>query len=102
VSKLAEFFKNPGSWTKNAYARNAYFEIVPIKSLQAKKFCIVGGLCRVYECHPLDINSLPEYQKLLEFMRKKYNVKYYDIDFINDFIIQKREEVVNICEEAGV
>lgn len=45
---LQELFEDPTRWTQNSFARNTAGESCYWPSAQARSFCFIGGLKRIY------------------------------------------------------
>lgn len=93
TNKLAEFFRTHG-WCKGVLARDVEGNRTLFNSEDAVSFCLLGGSDNVYGFHPT-MGRAEAYNKLKETTGA-------ELADWNDNIAKSKEEVIALCEKAGV
>lgn len=90
--RLFEFFQTH-PWCKGAFARTANGRVVSPDDPEARAFCLVGGLAKVYG------NNTPEYVAAYE---RLYAVVRTPVIFFNDMRTTARDNVLDVIQAAAV
>lgn len=93
---LVELYSKPGAWTNGRMARDANDQPIDYMSDGACKFCLFGALSRFYKYYQA---AEKEFKIRTVLDKRGYNVSYIEW---NDMPGRTQEEVLELCQEAGV
>lgn len=94
---MVELFTDKNRWCKGTEAENKDGTAVFSRDRKAIRWCLLGGLDKVYKRGTNKYYAARE--KLLFHIRKS---NYTSIEEYNDIRVRRHEQILKLCERAGV